>query len=161
MPTRIFLFELAYLVLLIGLFVTYEMSSGVRDALPESFGPLPVGVVWFGATGAVLAGLGGVYFHNREWNHAYDFWHYSRPFVGAVVGGVGALLYYVSVSIGTKTEVTPNTLTFDAVAFILGFADDAFRELIRKVTTLLFGAGHEASPPEKASTGPGAVGSDL
>jgi hypothetical protein len=31
--------------------------------------------------------------------------------------------------------------TFDAVAFILGFADKAFRSLIAKLTQLLFGPG--------------------
>lgn len=33
----------------------------------------------------------------------------------------------------------PDVVTFDAVAFILGFADEAFRELITKLTQLLFG----------------------
>jgi hypothetical protein len=159
MPKAIFLFEVTYLTLLIALFIAYEASAGFRDALPVSFGPIPIGVVWFGATGAVLAGLGGVYFHNRSWDPAYDFWHYSRPLVGAVVGGIGALLYYVSISVGTKSTVTPDALTFDAVAFILGFADNAFRELIKKVTTLLFGAGKEAAPPAGSQTGPEATGS--
>ncbi len=155
MPKRFFWFEITYLTVLIALFGAYETSDGLRDALPQSLGPIPVGVVWFGATGAVVAGIGGIYFHNRTWDPAYEYWHYSRPLVGAVVGGVGALLYYVSVSLGTKTSVTPNALTFDAVAFVLGFADDAFRELIKKITTLLFGAGKEATPPEGSKVGPG------
>lgn len=157
MPTRIFVVELVYLILLAALFIAYYTSDGLRDALPASLGPIPVGVIWFGAAGAVLAGLGGVYLHNRSWDPAYDFWHYSRPLVGAVVGGVGALLYYVSVSIGTKNAVAPNALTFDAVAFVLGFADDAFRELIRKVTTLLFGPGQKAAPPAGDKSEPGAA----
>jgi len=156
MPQRFFWVEMVYLTLLIGLFAAYESSDGLRDALPQALGPVPVGVVWFGATGAVLAGIGGIYYHNRTWNPAYDYWHYSRPLVGAVIGGIGALLYFVSVSIGTKTAVEPNALTFDAVAFVLGFADDAFRELIRKLTTLLFGAGKEAAPPQGSDAGPGA-----
>jgi hypothetical protein len=76
------------------------------------------------------------------------------------VGGIGALLFYVSVSVGTKKPVVPNVLTFDAVAFILGFADDAFRDLIKKVTTLLFGAGAEPKAPAGSSTGAGAVTAD-
>jgi hypothetical protein len=146
MPLRIFVFELSYLILLIIVFFVYSSSETFRNALPQ-LGPIPIQVAWFGAVGAVLSGLGGVYFHNQSWNPSYDFWHYSRPFVGAVVGGVGSLLFYVSVSIGTKNKVIPNTLTFEAVAFILGFADDAFRELIKKVTTLLFGPGTSPPPP--------------
>jgi hypothetical protein len=60
----------------------------------------------------------------------------SRPFVGVVVGEIGSLLFYVSIVIGTKNAVVPNALTFDAVAFVLGFADDAFRDLIKKVTNI-------------------------
>jgi hypothetical protein len=145
----IFLFEITYLVLLIVLFFVYVLSDGLRDALP-ALGPIPIQVAWFGATGGVLAGLGGVYFHNQHWDPAYNFWHYSRPLVGAVVGGIGSLLFYVSISIGTKNAVEPNALTFDAVAFILGFADDAFRDLIKKVTTLLFGAGQKPQQPQSA-----------
>jgi hypothetical protein len=151
MPRSIFVVEMSYLVLLIALFFAYVVSDGLRDALP-SLGPIPIQVAWFGAIGGVLAGLGGVYYHNQEWDPAYDFWHYSRPFVGAVVGGIGSLLFYVSISVGTKNAIEPNALTFDAVAFILGFADDAFRDLIKKVTTLLFGAGGEPPPPQGALT---------
>ena len=37
--------------------------------------------------------------------------------------------------------MTPRAVTFDAVAFLLGFADEAFREQITKLTRLLFGPG--------------------
>jgi len=156
MPKRFFWFEISYLLALMAFFVAYEVSHGLRQALPATFGPIPASVVWFGATGAVLAGIGGIYYHNRKWDPAYDYWHYSRPLIGAVVGGIGALLYYVSVSLGTKGSITPNAVTFDAVAFILGFADDAFRELIKKITTLLFGAGEEPAAPQGSLAGPGA-----
>lgn len=148
MPPRIFIIEMTYLLLLIALLVVYKTDHAFRAALPP-FGPLPVQIVWFGATGGVLAGLGGVFFHNADWNRAYDYWHYSRPFVGGVVGGIGCLLFYVSILIGNTKGATPNVVTFDAVAFILGFADEAFRGLITKLTQLLFGPG---------STKPGAAG---
>jgi hypothetical protein len=45
--------------------------------------------------------------------------------------------------------VTPRAVTFDAVAFLLGFADEAFREQITKLTKLLLGPGEP---------GPGAAG---
>jgi hypothetical protein len=80
MPPLIFILEMTYLVLLIALLVVYKTDHAFRAALPP-FGPLPVQIAWFGATGGVLAGLGGVYFHNSNWNGAYDYWHYSRPLV--------------------------------------------------------------------------------
>jgi hypothetical protein len=144
MPVHIFIVEMAYLVLLIALLVVYKTDAAFRDALPP-FGPLPVQIVWFGATGGVLAGIGGVYFHNETWSHAYDYWHYSRPLVGGVVGGIGCLLFYVSITLGSTKGVTPNVQTFDAVAFVLGFADKAFRSLIATLTQLLFAPGDTSS----------------
>ena len=60
---------------------------------------------------------------------------------GAVVGAVGALLYYVSIELGSSDHVTTNALTFDVVAFLLGFGDKAFRQLITKLTGLLISPG--------------------
>ena len=148
MPPLIFILEMTYLVLLIVLLVVYKTDHAFRAALPP-FGPLPVQIAWFGAMGGVLAGLGGVFFHNSDWKAEYNYWHYSRPLVGGVVGGIGCLLFYVSILVGSTKGVTPNVVTFDAVAFILGFADEAFRGLITKLTQLLFGPG---------STKPGAAG---
>jgi|HubBroStandDraft_6_1064221.scaffolds.fasta_scaffold762343_1 hypothetical protein len=145
MPRKIFFLELTYLVLLIAVFVIYRTDHAFRAAVPP-IGPVPAAVVWFGAIGGVLAGFGGIYFHNSNWNHDYDYWHYSRPFVGAVVGGIGALLYYVSIRVGTTKAITTDAITFYVVAFLLGFADEAFRGLITKLTKLLFGAGDTASP---------------
>jgi hypothetical protein len=150
MPRSIFVLETVYLVLLIALLVVYKTDHAFRVAVPP-LGPLPVQVVWFGATGGVLAGLGGVYFHNTNWNPAYNYWHISRPLVSGVVGGIGSLLFYVSVSLGTTKAVVPDVVTFDAVAFLLGFADESFRTLITKLTRLLFGPGDTS--PQASGTG--------
>jgi uncharacterized membrane protein len=154
MPGRIFGVEIAYLFLLSTLFVVYETADAFRDALP-TVGNIPIQVVWFGATGAVLAGLGGVFMHNNKWDGSYNYWHYSRPLVGGVVGGIGALLYYVSIVLGNTNAVAPRAVTFEAVAFLFGFGDKAFREQIAKLTKLLLGPGNQG----KGGEGKGTAGS--
>jgi hypothetical protein len=144
MPVHIFVVEMTYLLMLNVLAAVYVTDDALRDALP-SLGPLPVQVAWFGAVGAVLAGIGGIYFHNADWDRSYDYWHYSRPLVGAIVGAVGSLLFYVSIKLGSTKPIVPNPATFAVVAFILGFADDTFRSLIVKLTQLLLAPG--AKPP--------------
>lgn len=47
--------------------------------------------------------------------------------MGAAAGGVGALLFYVAILAGNKQPPKPDPVTFEAVAFVFGFADDAFR----------------------------------
>ncbi|MGD0197028.1 MAG: hypothetical protein ABSC56_03845 [Solirubrobacteraceae bacterium] len=140
MPRSVFLVELFYLLVLMAAFVVYRTDHQFRDVVP-ALGPLPASIVWFGALGSVLQGLNGVFSHNRAWDHSYDYWHYSRLWVGAVVGAVGALLYYVSIELGSSDHVTTNALTFDVVAFLLGFGDKAFRQLITKLTGLLISPG--------------------
>ncbi len=142
MPLRIFVFEMTYLVLLIALLIVYKTDHPFRAALP-SLGPLPIQIAWFGATGGVIAGLGGVYLHNQNWNQGYDYWHYSRPLVAGITGSIGCLLFYVSLLLGGTSAVTPRVVTFDAVAFIFGFADKAFQEQVTKLTKLIIGPGSQ------------------
>lgn len=58
MPSPIFWLELAYLLLLGVLFYAYHHSADFRDDFP-SVGPLPMGVLWFGALGGVMVGMSG------------------------------------------------------------------------------------------------------
>ncbi|MEA2250028.1 MAG: hypothetical protein QOG70_270 [Solirubrobacteraceae bacterium] len=143
MPLGIFILEMVYLVVLIAVLVVYKTDTALRHALPP-LGPLPIQIAWFGAVGGVLAGLGGVFFHNARWDHAYDYWHYSRPFVAGVVGAIGCLLYYVSILVGNTTGIKPNVTTFDALAFLFGFADESFRQMVAKLTKVLIGPGDPA-----------------
>ena len=76
MPFHIFMFALVFLIALIALFVTYVCWSSFRTHAPASLGQLPVGVVWFGATGAVIASLFGIFVHNKAWDPSYNYWHY-------------------------------------------------------------------------------------
>jgi H+/Cl- antiporter ClcA len=130
----------ALLVVLVAVLVVYKADHALRAALPP-LGPLPIQIAWFGAVGGVVAGLGGVFFYNAAFDRSYDYWHYSRPFVAGVVGGIGCLLFYVAILVGSKNGVKPDVTTFDALAFIFGFADESFRQLVAKLTRVLIGPG--------------------
>ncbi len=157
MPRRIFWLEFAYLLALGVVFYSYHHSSDFRDDFP-SIGPLPMAVLWSGALGGVMVGMSGVFFHNRRWDDGYNYWHISRPFMGAAAGGVGALLFYVAILLGNEQPPKPDHVTFEAAAFLFGFADDAFRAAIKKVTDLLIApasapADSPAGDPHQSSGG--------
>ena len=156
MPPGIFYLELAYLAGLVAVFVIYKADSGFSHAVNGMLGPLPVGVVWFGAVGAVLSGLQGIFFHNKQWDSSYDYWHYSRPLVGAVTGSIGALLFLVALRLGTQqgTAAKPDAITLESVAFVLGFADNAFRSMLQKVTDAVIGPGKTTKGPTEPSHPP-------
>lgn len=156
MPIRFFVVSLSYLVALIVIFVIFATSPTFRHSLPTNFGPLPMAVVWFGATGAVVASLRGIFMNNANWDESYNYWHYSRPLYGAVTGSIGALIYWVSLRLGTSKPVSVDSATFDVVAFLLGFSGNAFMELLKNVTDVIIKPGQKSSagmPPTQSSTG--------
>ena len=154
MPPIVFPLALVYLVILFAVFATYISVPGFRDHIPASLGTIPIGVVWFGATGAVMASLYGIFVHNRNWNASYNYWHYCRPFFGAVIGSVGALVYLVLVHLGSASSVKVDPLTFYVVAFVLGFADKSFMQLLQNVTTVIVKPGNQSDKAPQTTCPP-------
>ena len=143
MPKRIFYFELGYIVVLMVLFAVYATWSWARHAVPHNLGPLPLGVIWFGSVGGVVAGFRGIYSYNNQWDSSYDYWHYTRPIFGAVTGAIGSLIYWVSLHLGSTNTVKVDRDTFYVAAFVLGFSDKAFIELLKNVTDVIIKPGQK------------------
>jgi hypothetical protein len=141
MPTYIFTVVFLYLLVLLILFAIFTTSPTVRNGLPHTLGKLPAGIIWFGALGAVLRSLYGIFTHNADWNSTFNTWHLSRPFIGAVTGSMGAVIYLVLLELGNKSGVTVDTLTFYVAAFAFGFADSAFLQVLQNITSILIKPG--------------------
>jgi hypothetical protein len=141
MPWYIFPLALTYMVVLLSLFAIYVTSPTVRNALPHHFGELPAAVVWFGALGAVLKSLYGVFTYNASWDATFNVWHVSRPVIGAVTGSMGAVIYLVLLKLGNTGATKVDFLTFCVAAFAFGFADSAFLEVLKNVTNILIKPG--------------------
>ena len=90
---RTFWTVFAYLLglLILGVLFAFSLLSFV----PDAFISVPVGVPWFGAVGAVLISLTGVFAHEHDWDPNYWPWHVARPFVGASLGVVGVLIFLI------------------------------------------------------------------
>jgi hypothetical protein len=146
MPAFIFFLETFYLVVLVTVFVIDMTSSSFRHNIPSTIGPLPVGIVWFGALGAVIASFRGIFAYNHQkWNSGYNYWHYSRPLIGAVTGSMGALIYWVLISLGSQKAPLIEPTTFYVAAFAFGFADWAFMAMLQNVTNAIIGPGSAAT----------------
>jgi hypothetical protein len=152
-PRRLFALEIAYLVILLGTFVLFKTSDGVRDALPSRLGPLPVEVPWFGALGGALISLTGMFEHRSSWDHSYKYWHYSRPLVGAIIGSLGALLIFVLSDTASAGAATTTVAAFDVIAFLVGYREESFRELIKRATDLLLKPGEPEKPAQTTRAG--------
>ena len=144
-PGWLFLLELTYLGLLLLVCFLYFEVDWLRDVLPVTLGPLPAAIPWFGAVGAVLAGLGGQFFHEEDWDDSFNHWHISRPLLGAIEGPIGCLLLLVTVRAASTNAPPADAAFYDAAAFLIGFADKTFRDLITKATQVIIGPGNTNS----------------
>jgi len=133
-----------------------------------NLGPVPIGVVWFGALGAVLISLTGVVEHAADWDGRLYLWHLSRPLMGAALGVVAVLIMQAGIlAAGTQPTAGTGTknLLYYLVAFLVGYREETFRELIKRLVDLVFAP---ASPPPKPTiaslnptTGPVAGGGSV
>jgi IPT/TIG domain len=154
----VFFVQMAYLFGL-GLFVILYRVHTIEPR-SDFFGPVPFLVPWFGAVGAVMLSLQGVFDHRDDWNRKYGYWHWARPFIGGVVATVGVLILQSGIlAVGGElpsasgTQTAKNLLYF-IVAFIVGFREDVFRSLIQRVADVLIKPADAAPKPVIASVTP-------
>jgi hypothetical protein len=121
------------LVVLIAAFVCFERIDSFADFVSFDIGPLPFASIWFGAVGGWLISAQGIFTYNSNWLRSYDYWHYVRPVVGALIGTLGCLTFIVLTEASTKEAITPNPVFYDIVALAVGYREESFRSLILKL----------------------------
>jgi hypothetical protein len=144
----IFVIALVYLLVLLIAALLFFVKRSWLVFLPESFGPVPVGVPWFGALGAVLISLTGVFEHEHDWDSGYWPWHLARPFVGIGLGVVSVLILQAGIlAVGSSPPPQPKTipanLLYYLVAFLVGYREETFRELIKRLVDVILSPGNE------------------
>jgi hypothetical protein len=112
---------------------------------------VPLWVPWAGALGGVTISLVGVAKHAVDWDAPkYGYWHLSRPFLGAVCGTIGVLIVVLLLRSVTPpaagAHYTPGATGILAViAFVVGYREETFRDLITKVVDVILGPGDTTS----------------
>jgi hypothetical protein len=143
---------------LIGLGILAELYF-VQGSLHINLGAVPVGVVWFGALGAVLISLTGIVEHAGDWDPGFNLWHLSRPLVGAALAVVAVLVLQAGVlAAGTKpsapVEGTPQNILYYLVAFLVGYREETFRDLIKRLVDLILAPAVTPAKPTITSLSP-------
>ncbi len=154
--TPMFIVQMGWLLIL-GLLAVAYFSQPTVLVLRPSLGPLPIGVIWFGALGAVLISLTGIVEHAKDWDASLALWHLSRPLVGASLAVVAVLMLKAGiVSIGTAApdSQTSNNLLYYLVAFLVGYREETFRELIKRLVDLILTPATSKGMPTIASIAP-------
>lgn len=143
----VFAIEIVYLVMLVGLALAYFMSAAFRGWLPASLGPVPLAVPWWGALGAVLISLSGVFDHRRDWEPGHAYWHYSRIVVGAMLAVVAVIVFIAGIlATGSDAATATNAptggsdqkeLLYYVLAFVVGYREESFRTLVKRVADVV------------------------
>jgi hypothetical protein len=144
MPWYVPVITFAWLALLLTSVPLYHDISEIRTNLPIQAGPIPLGIVWWGALGGVTVSLVGIAWHWRNWDPQFTWWHILRPVVGAIVGSVSYLIFITVIrSTGTtpKTDSVDSKVVYFLVAFITGYQEQTFRDLLARATQVLLGPG--------------------
>jgi hypothetical protein len=131
--------SLGYLIVLLvaGIAYTAGWPSFAKD-VPTQLGPVPIGVPWWGAVGAVVISLYGTFFHVDSWDASFDYWHAARPLLGAVLGTIAFLIFVVVIDATGVQAKTSGNLVYYVIAFLVGYREATFHVLIQRATDLLF-----------------------
>jgi hypothetical protein len=192
-----FILALLYLAVILALGLIFFVKRDLLFFVPDAFGPVPLGVPWFGALGAVLISLTGVFEHEHDWDLSYWPWHVARPLIGVALGVISVLILQAGVlavgstpiqptatptpastqSIPTPTPTPtstpsgsgqqtppastpkiPTNLLYYLVAFLVGYREETFRELIKRLVDIILAPGNvKATGPTIQAVSPAQV----
>lgn len=147
------LYVAVLVILLIGRQGHFLWVDRIRSPIG---GIVPVAVPWFGALGAVTISIYGIVDNYNSWQSKWNLWHIVRPVVGAILGTVAFLIFVgvIQASGNTPTVTTTATggnavkvITYLLVAFVVGYREETFRTLIKKVVDILLSPGDTVNQP--------------
>jgi hypothetical protein len=150
----IFVVQIAWLLALAAGAAVYFLGKWPPELV--NLGSIPIGVVFFGAVGAVIISLTGIVEHADDWDPRFELWHLSRPLVGASLAVVGVLIVEAGVLAAGTNPATPvsggapKNLLYYLVAFLVGYREETFRDLVRRLVDLIFTPA--PAPPKPALT---------
>ncbi len=140
----VLIWPFVYIVLLIALPIFRSAyASNLPHYILYPFGNMPLAILWFGMLGGLLVSLYRVV-SRQEWTSALNVWHMFSGALGAVYGLISYLLVVLIINAATiNNHFDRNTVLYDVVAFLFGFGQNAFVNLVKRLTGLVFGGNSE------------------
>ena len=154
-PGEFLALDVLYVAILIVLLISRQAHWLWIDRISNPIGGIvPLGVPWFGALGGVTISIYGVVDHNDHWQGKWGLWHAIRPVVGAILGTLAYLIFIGFIqATGTKpSSVSSSSPKIDSViylviAFVVGFRESTFRNLVTRVVDTLLTPGDTSKSP--------------
>ena len=115
---------------------------------------LPMWVPLGGLLGGITISIVGVAMHTHDWNREkYGYWHLARPLLGMLTGTVAVLIVlFVITGIsgspipsGEETYSPSGIAVLFVFAFVVGYREETFRTLVKRVLDVILGPGEVTS----------------
>jgi Abnormal spindle-like microcephaly-assoc'd, ASPM-SPD-2-Hydin len=160
-PGGFFALDVIYVAVLAVLLIARQADWLWIDRIHNPIGGIvPLGVPWFGALGAVTISIYGIVDHNDHWQTKWGLWHAIRPVVGAILGTVAYLIFVgliqatgtTPTSVKASSSPNVNTIIYLVIAFVVGFREETFRSLIKRVVDLILSPGDTSTSPTVSIT---------
>ncbi len=150
-------YQVAWLIggaVLVAALATPQPLVLVPNPMPAWTGVLSPWVILGGALGGSTISLVGVSRHSHEWDGArFAFFHLARPLLGLITGSVAVLIliFVINGFSGGATSSGASAVTLDptkpfsaaghafmfVIAFVVGYREDSFRELVKRVADII------------------------
>jgi hypothetical protein len=153
----VFLLTVLYLLALLAVAIWFVHDAPFRRFLLDY---PTLRIAWWGAVGGALANFETIARTGDHWNRRVVPALVVRPVTAAFFGVIGYVIYVTLVQASvsgpdqplTQLDRTPTALGY-VIAFVLGFREQTFRELLQRVTDLLASAGGADVEPPSAPSG--------
>lgn len=107
---------------------------------------VPLWVPFGGWLGGITISIVGVATHTHDWNRQmYGYWHLARPLLGMLTGTVAVLIILFVIKgvsgspipAGRETYQPTGIAVLFVLAFVVGYREETFRELIKRVLDVI------------------------
>ena len=115
---------------------------------------LPMWVPLGGLLGGITISIVGVAMHTHDWNREkYGYWHLARPLLGMLTGTVAVLIVLFVITgvsgspipSGEETYSPSGIAVLFVFAFVVGYREETFRTLVKRVLDVILGPGDTTS----------------
>ena len=147
-----------YLVVLLVSGVEYLHWSWLHRYFAGNLHEVTFGTIWWGALGGVTISLSGIVGHADRWKPELNLWHVFKPFLSAVAAAVSVLIFGLLITSTGAQRASASSVTFLVLAFIVGYREEIFRNLLKKAADLILSQTSAAPTPPGTASGAAAPG---
>ncbi len=150
-------FVLSYqaVLMLASLALLWLFTSGVWHAPHVGWEEVvPLWVPLGGWLGGITISIVGVAMHTHDWNRQkYGYWHLARPALGMLTGTVAVLIVLFvlkgvaggPIPSGAETYSPSGIAVLFVIAFVVGYREETFRALVKRVLDVILSPGDAAA----------------